>query len=128
MDKNTEKKKALIIEDEPIVARVCSRILTANGIDVDIASNGLIAREYVYQNTYDLYISDIRMPEFNGIQFYRYLEQYYPVAKTRVIFTSGDVMNNDIKSFLNNLTTVFLPKPFTPQELWETAKIILSDG
>jgi len=125
---STNKKRALIIEDEPIVAKVCSRVLTANGLDVDIAPNGLIAQEYVYQNTYDLYVSDIKMPEFNGIQFYHYLEQHYPLAKTRIVFTSGDVMSNDVKIFLNNLTTVFLPKPFTPQELWETVKKILFEG
>ena len=39
------KKRALVIEDEPIIGRLCRKILSVDGFEVDIAFNGLIAKD-----------------------------------------------------------------------------------
>lgn len=111
-------KKALVIEDEPVIARVCDRVLTAEGYQVDTAVNGMIARDMVGEAKYDLFVSDIRTPEMNGIEFYWYLKENYPELANRVIFTTGDVLSDEVKAFVMKEPDVpLIPKPFTPDEL-----------
>ena len=113
-----DRKKALVVEDEPVIARVCHRVLTAEGYQVSIAVNGMVARDMVSKEKYDLFISDIRTPQMNGIEFYWYLKEKYPELTNRVIFTTGDVLSDDVKAFLIIEPDVpLLPKPFAPDEL-----------
>ncbi len=115
---NRDEKKALVIEDEPVIARVCDRVLTAEGYHVDIAVDGMVARDMVGKEKYDLFLSDIRTPEMNGIEFYWYLKKEYPELTDRVIFTTGDVLSDEVKTFVIKEPDVpLLPKPFAPDEL-----------
>jgi CheY-like chemotaxis protein len=114
---NVKKKRILAIDDEPIIIRVSEKILTAEGFDVDVACNGLEAMEMAVNAEYDYYLSDIRTPAMNGMQFYEYLRTAHPGKEDRVIFTTGDVMSPEVKTFLSKRTNLFLPKPFTPNEL-----------
>ena len=120
------KRRALVVEDEPVIGRICTKTLNALGFEVDIATNGLMARDMVRAQAYDFCLSDIRTPKMNGIEFYQYLRQEHPRLANRVIFTSGDVLGSDVKAFLTKLSKPFLPKPFTPTELRETVKEALT--
>ena len=93
------KKIALIVEDEPLISGVCQRILKAEGFEVDIAMNGLIAMKMVTEKSYDLCLSDIRTPGMNCIELYWYLEKAYPDLANKVIFTTGDILSSNIPDF-----------------------------
>jgi CheY-like chemotaxis protein len=112
-----DKKQALVIEDEPMICRVCTKTLVNEGFEVDVAANGQIAKEMSDKKEYDLYFSDIRTPGMNGIDFFNYLKSKYPQFVERVIFTTGDILSGDVKKFLQDSAVPFLPKPFTPDEL-----------
>jgi CheY-like chemotaxis protein len=111
------KKIALVVEDEPIISRVCQRVLISEGYEVDIAMNGLIGKQMADARHYDLCLSDIRTPQMNGIEFYRYLEQAHPDLAGKVIFTTGDVLSGNIYEFLQEVKRLYLAKPFEPDEL-----------
>jgi len=110
-------KKILVVEDEPGICEVCQRVLTREGFEVDIAVNGRVAQDMIEGKQYSLYLIDIRTPKMNGEELYQWLQKKYPQLTSRVIFTTGDVMGGDIKSFLEQSGRPFLPKPFTPSEL-----------
>ncbi|HEY40760.1 MAG TPA: response regulator [Dehalococcoidia bacterium] len=111
-------KKALVIEDEPVIARVCRRVLRGEGYQVEIAANGMVGKNMASKEKYDLFLSDIRTPEMNGIEFYWYLKREYPELAERVVFTTGDVLSDDVKAFVMKEPDVpLIPKPFTPDEL-----------
>jgi CheY-like chemotaxis protein len=114
---NTRGKSVLIVEDEPGIARICLRTLTAEGFQVDVAVNGEIGLEMWRKNNYDLCISDIRTPQMNGIELYQQLEDENPEAVKTFIFTTGDVLSGSIKEFLDETGRLYLPKPFTPEDL-----------
>ena len=124
---NTHRRRALVVEDEPVISQICRRMLVAEGFDVDIAMNGLIAKKMVDDNSYDLCLTDIRTPAMDGIQLYQYLEQEHPELARRVIFTTGDVMSSDIAQFLEGTKKPFLPKPFTPDELKQVIRDTLAE-
>ena len=122
------RKRVLVIEDEPVITRICERVLTGEGFDVDVAANGHIAKDKVAKQDYDLCISDIRTPEMNGIEFYRYLQEKQNPLVDRFIFTTGDVLSEDIKNFLEDVHRPFLPKPFTPDDLSSAVQNALQDN
>jgi CheY-like chemotaxis protein len=114
---DVRKKKILAIDDEPIIIRISEKVLTGEGFEVDVACNGLVAKEMTGKTEYDFYLSDIRTPAMNGMQFYEYLRQEHPGQENKVIFTTGDVMSLDVKTFLSKRANLFLAKPFTPNDL-----------
>jgi CheY-like chemotaxis protein len=63
-----KRQSVLVVEDEPCIALISTRTLTAEGFQVGIAVNGEIALEMWRQKDYDLCISDIRTPRMNGIE------------------------------------------------------------
>ena len=117
MENNMKKKRILAIDDEPIIIKVSVKVLKAAGFDVDVACNGLVAKDMASKAEYDFFLSDIRTPAMNGMQFYEYLRQEQPGLENRVIFTTGDVMSPEVKTFLSKRNNLFLAKPFTPNEL-----------
>ena len=117
MENDIKKKRILAIDDGPIIIRVSVKVLIAEGFDVDVACNGLVAKDMAGKAEYDFYLSDIRTPAMNGMQFYEYLRQEQPGLENRVIFTTGDVMSPEVKTFLSKKNNLFLAKPFTPTEL-----------
>jgi CheY-like chemotaxis protein len=114
---NTSRKSVLVVEDEPGIARICVRTLTAEGFQVDVAVNGEIGLDMWRKKNYDLCISDIRTPRMNGIELYQHLENENPEAVKKFIFTTGDVLSANVKEFLKAIGRPYLPKPFTPEEL-----------
>jgi len=114
---NISIKSVLVVEDEPGIARICLRTLTAEGFQVDVAVNGEIGLDMWRKKNYDLCISDIRTPHMSGIELFQQLENENPEAVKKFIFTTGDVLSVNVKEFLEATGRPYLPKPFTPEEL-----------
>ena len=114
-----------MVEDEPGIAKVCARTLSAEGLEVDIAVNGKVALDMWREKSYDLCLTDIRTPEMNGIELYQHLESEFPEAVNKVTFTTGDVRNSNIKEFLERTNRPYLSKPFTPDEIRAIVKTVM---
>jgi len=114
---NSSGKIILVVEDEPVIAQVCSRTLSAEGFQVEIAVNGKAALEILDKKEYDLCLVDIRTPSMSGTELYEHLEKEHPVMAKRVVFSTGDVMSGNTKEFLEKANRPYLSKPFTPDEL-----------
>jgi DNA-binding response OmpR family regulator len=125
---NGNKKRSLVVEDEPTIARMCLRALGTEGFEVDLAADGKAAQVRLSgnQNRYDLCLIDIRTPGMNGIELYQYLQESGSEITQRVIFTTGDTINDEIKAFLEETGQPFLPKPFTLDELRSVIKTALA--
>ena len=116
-DSSAGAKTILVVEDEPRIGRVCRRVLTDEGYEVDIAVNGQVAQDMLGQKDYHLCLIDIRTPVVNGMQLYQYMKEKHAKLLNTVIFTTGDVIGGDTQSFLELAGRPFLLKPFTPHEL-----------
>ncbi len=115
-------KSILVVEDEPKIGEVCSRVLTSEGFVVDIAVNGSLALELLTQKDYDLCLIDIRMPVMNGKELFQVIVDRYPRLAGRVIFSTGDMMDGYTERFLELTGRPHLSKPFTPHELMAIVK------
>lgn len=110
-------RRVLVVEDEPVICKVCRGVLSAEGFEVDIAVNGREAQDAVRGKHYDLCLLDLRMPEMGGRELYEWLRKEKPELVKRVIFISGDTMSGDTEVFLQQSGRPFLPKPFDATQL-----------
>ena len=94
------KKRILVVEDEPTIGLLCKRVLTASGFDVDVVNNGLDAKKVTEEKDYALCVSDIRLPGMTGIQLYEHWKATKNPIAERLIFITGDTMNNYVRDFL----------------------------
>lgn len=125
MTESNEKKKILVVEDEPFISSLCVRVLTNEGLEVSIAVNGYVAENLLDENHYDLCLIDIRTPIVDGKELYKYIAQKYPELISRIIFTTGDVIGGDTQNFLKETGCSSLLKPFAPEELRTKVKEVL---
>jgi len=116
-ESNANEKRILVVEDEQVISRVCMRVLSAEGFEVDIAINGQIAKDMVSKKGYALCLIDIRTPVMNGMELYQCLKEEHPELASGVLFTSGDVLSGSTAAFLREANRPYLRKPFTPDEL-----------
>jgi signal transduction histidine kinase/DNA-binding response OmpR family regulator len=102
----------LLVEDEPLVGDMMEDLLRLDGHVVDRAVNGREALDRLARGSYDLIISDVRMPDLSGPALHQELRQIDPALARRVIFVTGDVMSPETQTFLDQTGLVYLEKPF----------------
>jgi DNA-binding response OmpR family regulator len=107
----------LVVEDEPSIGNMCQRVLTREGLEVEIAVNGSLAQDMIRKKHYDICLIDIRTPKMSGAELYEWLQKEYPQVANHVIFTTGSVIDEKTMAFIEQSGRPFLPKPFTPDEL-----------
>jgi CheY-like chemotaxis protein len=111
-------KKILVIEDNAIVRNTMMRILQAAGYDVVTANDGLEGVTLFRQETPDLVISDIIMPQQEGIATIRQILAESPGTKIIAISGGGRIGNTDFLQIARKMGAVdALPKPFDPDDL-----------
>ena len=72
------KASILIVDDETFIRQILSRIVTREGYQVRQACDGVDALNLLAENSYDIVISDIKMPNMDGIQLLSEVKSKYP--------------------------------------------------
>lgn len=84
-------KRILIVDDEENARVALSKILAHEGYDVSSAGNGLEALNFLRSRDVELIITDINMPEMNGLTFLRELNRSHPQSNVIMITAYGEV-------------------------------------
>ena len=109
------KGHILVIDDEPIVHESIQRILSEEGYRVDGDLRVKDAMERLKKTPYDLVLTDLMMPEQNGLEAVKAIGREHPGIGV-VMFTGYPNVDSAVESIkLGSLD--YLPKPFTPDEL-----------
>jgi DNA-binding response OmpR family regulator len=117
MERRLTERRALVVEDEPAIARIFQEMLAADGFSVSLAADGNTARDMVTKSAFDLCVLNIHLPGINGMEFYEFLEKEKPDLSSRTLFTTGDILSRGIQAFLKKSGRPYLLKPFNPHEL-----------
>lgn len=80
-----------MVDDEENARIALSKILTREGYEVASASNGNEALNYLRSKEVELIITDINMPEMNGMSFLRELNRSHPASNVIMITAYGEV-------------------------------------
>ena len=112
--------RVLVIDDEAPVRDSLLATLEHLGAQVDgAASPGEADRMVATGAPYDAVLLDVRMPGRSGIEFHRELRTKNPQLASRVVFMTGDLVNDDVLRAVKATGNPFLEKPFTAEELRE---------
>ena len=119
------QKHILILDDEAEVVETLAELLSIDAHLVDIATTGAMALDKLQKHSYDLILSDLRMPETDGPAFYRALRHNHPALCERVVFLTGDRLSPEFRSFLEQTAVPTLGKPVTLMELRRAVQQVL---
>jgi CheY-like chemotaxis protein len=122
------RKTILIVEDEPTVRGILAEILGLDGYKVEVAKNGQVALEKLREHSYDVIVTDIRMPGGDGQGLYRAIERWDSQLLARVIFMTGYALGRDTQEFLARTRNPCLQKPFAMKEVHRLMRQIVQAG
>ena len=123
----TDARRAciLVVDDEPQVAALMADTLELEGYEVETAKNGREALEKIAARSYDAILSDLRMPELDGVGLYRELEQQHQSLLLRLAFVSGTTEPPEYASFLERTGATVLSKPFAIADVHRLVRRLL---
>lgn len=107
--------KVLIVDDEPLMRNFLAETLHRKKIDVTTAENGREALEILEKSSFDLVISDMKMPGFSGIDLLRKVKELYPETIFIVISGFGTIENAVEAMRLGAFN--YIIKPFSPETI-----------
>lgn len=113
-------KTILIVDDEAYLLELMKDILETGRTDLAITmcNTGQVALDLLKEKDFDLVISDIHMPDINGIAIYEYLK--LNGLEKKLIMVSGAHYREDVAEFLKVNGITFLQKPFELMEFKRT--------
>ena len=134
-ESQVDKKKILILDDEPHVVTYLETLLQDNGYETVSASNGKEGMEKAKEDKPDLVCLDISMPEQSGVRFYRNLKEDPDLSSVPVVIVTavtrygGDP--EPFKRIISSRKQVpppdgYLSKPIDKQEFLDTIAKVLS--
>jgi two-component system, OmpR family, phosphate regulon response regulator PhoB len=120
-----EKKKILVVDDEPDVTDLVAYNLKARGFHVESLNDATASIAKARQLQPDLIILDIMMPHLSGIQICRILRNDNKLARIPIIFLTAKSEPQDRIEGLESGADDYLAKPFSPKELTLRVESIL---
>lgn len=123
-----DRKRILVIDDEPTALDLLRRILEMNGYEVVSAIDGQRGVELFHQYPCDLVITDMVMPVKDGLQTIldlRSVAPYLPV----IAISGGGIISKErylaVAGYLDNVITI--AKPFAIEDITDAVKKLLQD-
>jgi two-component system, response regulator, stage 0 sporulation protein F len=119
------RKKILIVDDEENARFGLSKLLAQEGYETESVANGFEALDVLRSRKIDLVISDLRMPEMNGLSFLREINRNYPSIHVIMVTAHGGV-----ESYLEAINLgayEYLHKPVKLDELKSVMNKIFVD-
>jgi len=117
--------RILIVDDEPVVLELLSEVLGAEH-EIETAGNGREGLAKAGKGGFDLILLDIKMPDMTGRQMYEALLARRPEIAERVIFTTGDSVQEDTRLFLDSVGNPCITKPFSIDSVTEIVDRVLA--
>lgn len=115
--------RILIIEDETKVVSFVKEGLEEHGFEVDFASEGLVGEKKIVENSFDLVILDIKLPDINGFELCKRIKEIKPEIPVLMLTALGTT--DDKLSGFDSGTDDYLVKPFEFKELVARIRALL---
>jgi two-component system cell cycle sensor histidine kinase/response regulator CckA len=110
--------KMLLVDDDALVLKLYARMLGRHH-ELITALGGRAALETLATRgaDFDVILSDIMMPDVDGVDLYRHVADELPGLEERMIFLTGGAFNTRASAFLERVPNPRLEKPFAPEDL-----------
>ncbi|MDX1775268.1 MAG: diguanylate cyclase [Desulfobulbales bacterium] len=107
--------KILLVDDDPAILEILADLMAIFGHEYETAANGIEALEKLKQDLFQIVLTDMMMPDMDGMELLKYISSNYPHIKVIVVtgydrtFTYTDVIRAGASDFIS--------KPFNSDEL-----------
>jgi len=115
---------ALVVDDEEVILDLLTDILAQMGLSVERACNGMEALQKIAASRFDFIICDMKMPGMDGGALYRTLQEKDPGLSKRIIFSTGDTLSEEFRSFCATTDCKIIEKPFLIEDIKEAIEAL----
>jgi len=116
-----------VVDDSPSIRNMIEKALRQSGFQVICAENGLKALEALNRTTPDMILSDLKMPELDGLGLCKTVHANQDLCQIPFIIMSSDGDRATMRRLLQNGASAYLVKPFNVDQLVVTAERFLSE-
>jgi DNA-binding NtrC family response regulator len=120
----TAEKRILVVDDEQIVRDSCQRALTDAGYDVKTAASGCDALDACRVERFDLMLTDLKMPDMDGLEVIRAMAAEFP--DVRVVVVTGYPSPESAETASKLGIFDYLEKPLSPERLSAATAAVLA--
>ncbi|MFH1728080.1 MAG: response regulator [Pseudomonadota bacterium] len=118
----SDKKKILIVDDEPDFIKILKIRLEHAGYEIFEAANGLEGLEILKTEIPDLILLDVMMPDMNGYQFCRKVKSNEKTEHIPIIMVTAKAQESDKYWGLETGAVDYITKPYESSEMLEKIK------
>ncbi len=118
--KTSPPKTLLIADDEPNIRRVLQAIFVKDGYEVQVAENGVKALEWASANPVSLLITDLIMPDMNGVELIQKVKQKHPDS-VAIVITAYATIKTCVDAMRYGASD-YITKPFDMDEIRAVVK------
>ncbi|NOZ57905.1 MAG: response regulator [Calditrichaeota bacterium] len=114
--------KVLVADDSDVMRKIILRNLRMAGVDVEKcyeARHGFEALYHLSKDDVDLILSDINMPEMDGLEFIRKVREMDLSKRVPIVVISSEGSEHMMREAVKAGADEFISKPFTPEKLKE---------
>jgi PAS domain S-box-containing protein len=104
--------RILLVDDEVEIAQTLADLMEPEGHHIEVMANGALALERLRKASYDVIISDLRMPVLDGPGLHEALQREMPTYLTRIIYVTGDTLSAHVQAFLSEHPIPVIEKPY----------------
>lgn len=115
-----QKYKILIVDDDDTIRSTMKAILEDEGYDVDSAANGKEAIKKTQEQTYNLALLDIRLPDMEGVELLKLMKDSVPRMR-KIMVTGFPSLQNAVEA-VNRNADAYLIKPVDIEQLLATVR------
>jgi len=112
-----DETKVLVVDDEAVIREGVRRILENSGFMVETCASGRLALEMIQEKSYQLVITDLKMPGMGGMEVLKTIKILQPEVPV-IIITGYSTVETAVEAMKNGAVD-YVAKPFTPDILME---------
>jgi two-component system chemotaxis response regulator CheY len=120
-------KRVLVVDDSSTTrALIVSTIEEMEGFETVEAPNGFEALKRIPQQPLDLIVTDINMPDINGLEIVHFVKHHPDYRSIPMIIVSTEGSDEDVKRGLDLGASAYVKKPFEPEQLKSTIRRLIN--
>ena len=123
-----QSQRVLVVDDSPTIRAFVVAALEAEGYEVTTAQSGFVALKILQGASFHLIVTDVNMPDINGLELVRFVRQSQNHKNTPLIIISTDGRDKDRDRGMSLGASAYLVKPFKPEALLELARKVMAPG
>lgn len=128
MDDTINRKRILLVDDEPNILLPLEFLMQQQGYEVDKAHNGHEALDKIHSRLPDIVILDVMMPGMDGFEVARRIRSVPSYEHVRIVFLTAKGTYQDKMNGYDNGGEVYLTKPFDNAELVQAVNDLMVYG